>query len=141
MKVALAWTGTIVLLLLTPAACAREAIVAEDMYIKSSQLLKLSSAVEALVRYKGVPADATEADVLRMATEHDPPLLQAFDTFTVRAHWEKRHSSVLVCSKDGKDALLEDASCTGEMDLHRWRAQPPTPCAFSLKLEVLCGPD
>jgi hypothetical protein len=48
------------------------------------------------------------------------------------------HAVVLVCDKDGKIGLLEDAGCSSEMDRHLWRENPPEPCEFTVKAQEAC---
>ncbi len=110
----------------------------EEMYIKASELTKLSAAVESTVRYKNPPPDLSESELLVLATRHDPVLLENFNGYKVRALRQDRHSVVLVCDISATRALLEDAGCTGPMDRARWMGKPE-PCEFSLDTRNICG--
>ncbi len=110
----------------------------EEMYIKASELTKLSAAVESTVRYKNPPPDLSESELLVLATRHDPVLLENFNGYKVRVLRQDRHSVVLVCDSTGAHALLEDAGCTGPMDRARWMGKPE-PCEFSLDTRNICG--
>ncbi len=112
----------------------------EEMYIKSSALTKLSAAVESTVRYKNPSPELSEMELLRLATQHDPVLLENFRGYKVKVRREARHSIVLVCDASGKQALLEDAGCTGPMDNQRWMGKSQ-PCEFSIDLGVVCRVD
>ena len=112
----------------------------EEMYIKASELTKLSAAVESTVRYKNPPAEVNENELLALATRHDPVLLENFRGYKVRVRREARHSIVLVCDASGTRALLEDAGCTGPMDNHRWMGKSQ-PCEFSIDTRAVCGVD
>ncbi len=112
----------------------------EEMYIKSSALTKLSAAVESTVRYKNPPPEFSETELLRLATQHDPVLLENFKGYKVRVRREARHSVVLVCDASGTRALLEDAGCTGPMDNQRWMGKSQ-PCEFSIDTRAVCGVD
>jgi hypothetical protein len=79
----------------------------EEMYIKASALTKLSAAVESTVRYKSPPSDLDESELLKLATRHDPVLLENFNGYKVRVLCQDRHSVVLVCDAAGTQALLE----------------------------------
>lgn len=110
----------------------------EEMYIKASALTKLAAAVESTVRYKNPPPELSESELLTLATQHDPVLLENFKGYKVRALQRDRHSVVLVCDPIADRALLEDAGCTGPMDRHRWMDKPE-PCEFSVDLSEVCG--
>jgi len=110
----------------------------ETMLIKASQLTKLSAAVESTVRYKNPPADLDEHDLLMLATQHDPQLLENFSGFKVRALSEERHSVVLVCTEDGLRGLMEDAACTPALDRHHWRDSGSPPCDFTVETVSAC---
>jgi hypothetical protein len=110
----------------------------EEMYIKASALTKLSAAVESTVRYKNPPPDLDESELLKLATRHDPVLLENFKGYKVRVLRQDRHSAVLVCDAAGTRALLEDAGCTGPMDRNRWN-EKPEPCEFSVDIRTVCN--
>lgn len=69
--------------------------------------------MESTVRYKNPPSDLDESELLKLATRHDPVLLENFNGYKVRVLRQDRHSVVLVCDAAGTQALLEDAGCTG----------------------------
>ena len=110
-----------------------------QLLILGSALTKLSASVEATVRYKNPNAELTEQELLLLATEHDPSLLVPFENYALRVHRENRHAIVLVCSKDQSQRLLEDAGCSAEMDVHRWRKQENTACVFTVELATACA--
>lgn len=104
----------------------------------ASSLTKLSTAVESAVRYKNPPENINEARLLIYATEHDPRLVKPFKGYRIRILRQKNHAAVLVCTKDGKFALLEDAGCTGKMDNLLWELQPRKVCEFTINLQEVC---
>lgn len=110
----------------------------EDMYKLASALTKLSAAVESTVRYKDPPQNLSDDKLLEFATRHDPSLLQSFITYRLRVLHQDRHAIVLVCTKDGTHALLEDAGCTGELDAHLWQHEPRLACEFTLTVAQTC---
>jgi len=111
----------------------------ERMLPLSSALTKLSATVESTVRYKNPPADISDSELLILSTKHDPRILEPFSDYTVRVLNQDRHAVVLVCGKDGKYALLEDAGCSPELDKHLWKEQQPPPCQFSLSPSIICN--
>ena len=107
------------------------------MLTKASQLTKLSTAVESTVRYKNPPAGLDEKGLLKLATQHDPQLLDNFSDYKVRVLVVERHSTVLVCTQDEKRGLLEDAACTVAFDQHLWK-DSGSPCEFTLNTKTTC---
>lgn len=110
----------------------------EDMYKLASALTKLSAAVESTVRYKDPPQNLSDDKLLEFATRHDPSLLRSFTTYRLRVLRKDRHAIVLVCTKDGTHALLEDAGCTGELDAHLWQSKSQPACEFTLTVARTC---
>jgi hypothetical protein len=126
------------LLLLSACVSTGDAVRQETMLTQASALTKLSSATEALVRYGQPHAGMDDAALLAEATRDDPALLTPFAAYQVRVLNQDRHAVVLVCTKDGGRALLEDAGCTGKMDVHHWE-KAAAPCAFSVSVPATCG--
>jgi hypothetical protein len=111
----------------------------DEMMALAADLTKVSAAAEANLRY-GAPSDAlTDDGFLAQSVAHDPGLLKPFGAYTVKATRQGGHVTILVCSRDGTVAVLEDAGCTAALDRHRWKDDPPTPCAFSLDLAQVCS--
>jgi len=126
-------------LLLASAGCTvSRAAEAEKMYVLGSALTKLSASVEATVRYENPPEGISDKELLALSTKHDPQLLELFDGYTVKGSRQDGHAVVLVCDKDGKVGLLEDAGCSSEMDKHLWKETPPKPCEFTLTVRDVC---
>jgi hypothetical protein len=109
-----------------------------EMYPLASALTKLTAAVEATVF--DTPGGGTEdAELLAAATRDNPQLLAPFERYTVRAKRDAGHAIVLVCSIDGRLALLEDAGCSAKLDAHRWKAAAQKECAFTLSAATACA--
>lgn len=104
----------------------------------ASALTKLSSETEAVVRYGTPPANATDEELLKLATKNDPGFLDTFRGYRLRVHSEDRHATVLLCSEDGKRGLLEDLGCTAALDRNLWREQAAMPCEFTLSVALGC---
>ena len=112
----------------------------EAMMIRASALTKLSTAVEAAVRYDAEASAGLDGQaLLAFAARDDAALLERFAGLELRVARGDRHASVLVCSPDGGQALLEDAGCTSRLDRHAWREADAVPCEFRLDLAALCG--
>jgi hypothetical protein len=110
-----------------------------EMNFLASALTKLSAAVDATARYGQLPADATGADLLTAATADDLGLVAPFSGYTIRVQRSGRFSSILICDRQGANALLEDAGCTAKLDEHRWSAPSPQRCEFTLNLNAVCA--
>jgi len=110
----------------------------ETMRPLASALTKLSPQVENVVRYETPSANATDDELLKLATKSDPGLLDSFKGYKLRVHSQDRHAIVLLCTEDGKRGLLEDLGCTGTLDRNLWKEDAAMPCDFTLSLEFGC---
>lgn len=127
--------------LLSLTCCAHAEDIESKMDTLAAQLKHLSDSVESAVRYKHAPDTLSDKELLIFATKHDPGLIGPFEPYVVKARsvavGQVRHSDVLVCSPDGRNALLEDIGCTARMDSQRWHE--PSPCEFSLDVVQVCS--
>lgn len=114
-------------------------VAPEEIHIRASELTKLSAAVEAYVRYDGPAPGTSQEDVLKAATRDQPQLLSGFSGLKLKVLSQDRHAVLLVCDKDGTRALLEDAGCTGKMDIRHWETQG-IPCTFTVSIQEVCRP-
>lgn len=105
----------------------------------AASLTHLSTAVEGYVRYKTLPPDIREDELLNLVNQDNNQLLEPFGDYKLRVLIQDKHAIVLVCTKDGKQGLLEDAGCTAPLDRHLWEATPKAPCEFTLKAREVCG--
>ena len=110
----------------------------DELLIKASALTKVAAALESAVKFKDAPPQLSEAELLHYATTHDPDLLQPFQGYVLRARRVGDMTSVLLCTKDGQSALIEDSGCTARSDLHLWDRSPPVTCVFQLDLAAVC---
>jgi len=111
----------------------------QEMMTTAVALTKVSAAAEANLRY-GPPSEMfSDEEFLIRSVAHDPTLLPPFSEYQIRATRQENHAAILVCSKDGSTALLEDAGCTAVMDIHRWKEHPGKPCTFTVNLAELCA--
>lgn len=120
------------------ASCATQPNEREMNYLASA-LTKVSAAVDVTVRYRGPTETLSESELLRTATGHDTQLMKPFEGMTVRVLRIGSDSAVLVCQPQGK-ALLEDAGCTANLDVHRWREPNLSDkCEFTLDVVEVCA--
>ena len=110
----------------------------ETMMTLAAALAKVSAAAEAMLRYGDSTITLTDTEFLNQSVAHDPALLVPFADYQILSERQTAHVDLLVCSKDGRVALLEDAGCTAAIDSHRWREIPMTACVFQLDLVRVC---
>lgn len=118
--------------------CATSQGKEREMSKIASFLTKLSSKVESSVRFGNMPDNIQASDILEDINKADPRLMSEFDDYKVMILIQGKLSEVLICSKDKKHGLLEDAGCTGRMDKHLWKLKESHPCNFTLSLEIIC---
>jgi anti-sigma regulatory factor (Ser/Thr protein kinase) len=135
MKRALCW----VVILVSGCAFAQQPRDAEAMFILARQLVVLTAAVHGYVRYEQSDARLTDAEILANATKHDSSLLPEFGEYLVRVRQEDRNGSVLLCTRDGKQGLIEDVGCTAEPDRHLWQMAQRQPCEFTVNVREVCA--
>jgi hypothetical protein len=104
----------------------------------SSAVTKLTANVESTVRYANIPTNISESELLDRSTEHDPQILKFFSKYSIHIIHNDRDAVILVCTKDEKRALFEDAGCTAELDEILWTNKPPRRCAFGTTVEAAC---
>ncbi|WP_417913799.1 hypothetical protein [Candidatus Electronema sp. JM] len=100
-----------------------------------ARLVNLSAAAEGYFSTLPAAPDSSEAEILRKATEHDSSLLDKLNGYRLRIAYAQKHALLLLCTKDGKQALLEDAGCTASLDR---RVREAAPCEFTLKADEVC---
>lgn len=109
----------------------------EAMYPLSSRLIKLTESAEALERYTQPSRSLSDQEFLVQAVEHDPQLLAPFDEYLIKVQRDGHNVNLLVCTQDGRTALLEDLGCTPRVDIHRWQMGNES-CTFSMNVEADC---
>lgn len=102
----------------------------------STQMVNLSSAVDAyFADLSQAPADS-DIVILQNATRHDKRLLATeFEPYMLKVQYQNPYAVLLLCSKDGKWAIMEDAGCSARLDRQViYRA----PCEFTLRVRQGC---
>ena len=99
------------------------------------RLLNLSAAAEGYFSSLPTAPSDNETEMLRKVTEHDPRLLNQLDKHRLRIKYSQKHALLLLCTADGKQALLEDIGCTTRLDR---QVREAAPCEFTLKVEAAC---
>jgi hypothetical protein len=105
------------------------------------QLLQLTSKVSGTIREDPTGTAAlSDRELLERSTSTDPTLLKSFDRYKVTIQRADKEVSLLVCTRDGARGLLEDASCTGKLDLTLWERSPAAACQPTLQFPAACKP-
>lgn len=100
------------------------------------RLTKVTLAVEDTVRNENPPPTLKDGELVRLAMAHDLRYLGPFKGYRIRAEGRSGHALVMLCSKDGSQALFEDVGCTPNMDIQHW--EKPVPCEFTLDVPSIC---
>ena len=121
-------------LLLT--ACPRRATLPRPPQTLVSPLRDLTRALRAEIRYNTAGLPPTDDALLQSVLTRKPELERAFHGIPVKLKRGTREVVVLVCTPDGKNATLEDASWTPMVIDHNWYTDSqPHPCTFDPKLD------
>ena len=97
----------------------------------------LASSVQGFIRYENPLATLSGGELLRLATKDDPKQLSELSDYFVDARREGANSSVLVCDRDRRQALVEDTACTTIVD-RTYGRDTPAACRFQINLEQVC---
>lgn len=102
----------------------------------STKMVNLSSAVDTYFKYLPTPPTDTDAVILQNATRHDRRLLAPeFEPYLLKVKYQDPYALLLLCSKDGKRAIMEDAGCSARLDR---QAPHDAPCDFTLHVSEGC---
>lgn len=128
--------GLAATLLLSACATSNAAPNAKQRGHLSTKMVNLSSAVDTYFGDLSAPPSGSDADILREATRHDPRLLAAdFQPYTLKVQYQSPYAVLLLCSKDGSRAIMEDAGCSARLDR---QATHKAPCEFTLRVSQGC---
>lgn len=119
----------IITLQILVAACATVSSSEEEMYEKASALTKLTKMVEVVVVYSDDDSKLSDAELLKVATAHDPTVLEQFEEYELKASQANGHAVVVMCDARGEEALLYDLGSTACLDTHYWKTEQKEPCA------------
>jgi hypothetical protein len=104
-------------------------------------MIPLGKAVDIAV--DSLPQDAKDEQIFSevVRQSEDPGLLKPFEGYVLKARIEKLDEDtnvgvILLCTPDGKEGIIEDASCTARPDTFR-----PTrsPCEYLLDVKRVCA--
>lgn len=77
-----------------------------------------------------------DSTILRNATRHDKRLLAPeFEPYLLKLQYQDGKAVLLLCTKDGARAIMEDAGCSARLDRQVIETQP---CQFMLRVMEGC---
>lgn len=120
-------------------ACAAPVAVAPgaaERGILSTKMVNLSRAVDTyFADLSGAPTD-NDAVILQNATRHNPRLLAPeLKSYLLKVRYQNPYAVLLLCSKDGNRAIMEDAGCSARLDR---QVTHVAPCEFTLRVSQGC---
>ncbi len=102
----------------------------------STSMVNLSASVDTYFSTLLSAPTEGDADILTKATSHDPDLLAPeFKSYLLKVSYQNTHAVLLLCSKAGNAALMEDAGCSARLDR---QVTGSSPCEFTLKVSMDC---
>jgi predicted nuclease of predicted toxin-antitoxin system len=102
----------------------------------STRMVNLSAAVDTY--FADLPGKPTDSDavILQKATQHDARLMaKDFDNYVLKVQYQNPYAVVLLCSKNEKIAIMEDAGCSARIDR---QVTKTAPCEFTLRVNQGC---
>jgi len=99
-------------------------------------IIQLAKAIDVVV--DKLPPDAKDQEILSAAVQRsgNPNLLKPFEGYVLKARIQDGVGVILLCSRDGKEGIIEDVTCTTRPDCYR-----PTgsPCTYLLDVKLVCS--
>lgn len=85
-----------------------------------------------------LPPNAKDDEIFKAIVERsgNPKLVEPFTGYVLKARIQDGVGIILLCSKDGKEGIMEDVSCTTRPDMHR---PSGSPCTYLLDVKAVCG--
>ena len=102
----------------------------------STKMVNLSSAVNTYFTHLSEAPTDSDATILQKATNHDKSLLAPeFEQYVLKVQYQNRYAVLLLCSKDGQRAIMEDVGCSARLDR---QVTDVAPCEFTLRVNPGC---
>ena len=108
----------------------------QELGILSTKMVNLSSAVDTYCNNSLEAPNESDEVILINATKHDNSLLaKEFESYTLKVQCQKPYAVVLLCMKDGGEAIMEDAGCSARLDR---QVTDSASCEFTLHVKQDC---
>jgi hypothetical protein len=126
-------------LLVACAASNTPLIDTKERGLLSTKMVNLSSAVDTYFADLSTAPTDNDSVILQHATRHDPRLLAPeFNTYLLKVQYQQPYAVVLLCNKEGNQAIMEDAGCSARLD---HQVTKVAPCEFTLHVNQGCKVD
>ncbi|MGZ5052928.1 MAG: hypothetical protein ACXWF8_09740 [Methylobacter sp.] len=126
--------GFTFVLLLT--ACVGSVVEVKERQVLSDKMVNLSSAVDSYFSDLAEAPIDSEINIIRSATRRDPRLFgPEFQPYLLKVQFQNPYAVLLLCSKDGSQAIMEDAGCSTRLDR---QVNQAAPCEFTLHVTQNC---
>ena len=98
-------------------------------------LIPLAKAVDVIA--DKLPPDAKDDEIFKAVVERsgNSKLFEPFKEFKLKSRIQDGTGVILVCTKDEKEGIIEDVSCTTRPDTHR---PSGSPCIYLLDVKAVC---
>lgn len=99
-------------------------------------LIPLAKAVDVIA--DKLPKDAKDDEIFKAAVERsgNSKLLEPFKGYRLKGRIQDGTGVILICTNDGKEAVIEDVSCTTRPDTLR---PSGSPCIYLLDVKAVCA--
>lgn len=109
---------------------------AEERGRLSTYMVNLSAAVDTYFSFLQERPMINDAEILKNATSHDQRLLtNDFEPYLIKVQYQNPYAVLLLCTKDGGRAIMEDAGCSARLDR---QIADDSRCEFTLKVKDGC---
>jgi hypothetical protein len=120
----------------TDGASDNEVLDAKERGRLSTKMVNLSSAVNTYFSDLSEAPTGSDATILQNATRHDKRLLAPeFEPYVLKVQYQNPYAVLLLCSKNGNHAIMEDAGCSARLDR---QVTHVAPCEFTLRVSRGC---
>lgn len=105
----------------------------------STKMVNLSEAVDTYYSRLPKAPDDSDTVIMQNATQHDKRLMATeFEHYVLKVQYQNPYAVLLLCSKDGKKAIMEDAGCSARLDR---QVINDASCEFTLHVNQGCRVD
>ena len=113
-----------------------EQISEEDRGEISSHMVNLSRVVDTYFSTLSFPPTEKDDVIIGKAMEHTTGGIDPmFNNYQLHVQYQRHFAVVLLCDKDDKNALMEDAGCSAGIDK---QIRQPADCKFTLQVSKGC---
>lgn len=102
-------------------ACLHKNTDDDHMIALKAPFARLTQSVNSAMRYKAVPPNLNDLEIVKFATASNPALLTPFQNYNICVKAIGSETVLLLCDSANGRSLLEDISSTPFTDEERWR--------------------